>query len=212
MKILKLSVGKMGTNCYLVLSVSKHAAIIDPGADAEKIIEVLEQNSADPAMILLTHGHFDHIGALWELSQCYAVPIYIHEDDAEMLTDPEKSLCSMMNGEFHPITGVNTYKDEDEIAFDELNFRVLHTPGHTKGSSVFLVGEYLFSGDTLFQGGIGRYDFYGGDFDTIKASLQRLAALPGDYIVHPGHGANTTLLQERQGNPYLSVTDHDADF
>ena len=203
MKIIVMQVGMLSVNCYIVVSDSQNAAVIDPGGEAERILDYLQTNKLTLKRILLTHGHIDHIGAVKVLKDRTGAEIYIHDLDAEMLNDPVKNLASPFRMAYQPVSPDHTFSDGSRISLDEITFTVMHTPGHTKGSSVFLTGTTMFSGDTLFQGSIGRTDFYGGDYETMQRSLKKLSELETDYTVLSGHGEKTTLGEEKKYNPYL---------
>lgn len=203
MRIYTLQVGEIGTNCYLAASDAGNAAIVDPGAEPERIAAALERHSLTPRLILLTHGHFDHIGGAEALRQRYHIPLYVHAADAELLSDPAKNGGKGLMGREVTAGCDHLLVDGDRIPLDELEFQVIHTPGHTKGSACFSAEDALLTGDTLFCRGIGRTDLYGGSFPEIRRSLSRLAALEGDRRVFPGHGPATTLDAERAENPYL---------
>lgn len=215
MEIQVKPVGMIQANCYIVSSDSKNAFIIDPGGDAKQLLNNLKQHDLTLKMILLTHGHHDHIAAVWDILEECPVPVYVHSGDKEMLEDIQISLCSMVPVYFHYKTGVEyqTVKDGDKLEMDDLKIEVLHTPGHTKGSCCFVVNQQvMFTGDTLFQGDIGRCDLYGGDYTVMKQSLARLAVLETDYRVYPGHGPATTLLNQKATNPYLGQVSYDDYF
>jgi len=199
-------VGTLGTNCYLIISEKGSAALIDPGAGAEKIAGVLQEKGCTLRCILLTHGHWDHTGGVRRLLEKYpGTECHIGKGDKEMVTD-EKRFAEMLRGarwEDHHIPEAKELADDDKIELDELTLTVMETPGHSLGSVCFICQDSIFSGDTVFQRDIGRCDLYGGCFDTMKASLSKLAALPGDYTVYPGHGSSTTLQFEREKNPYF---------
>lgn len=203
MRIYTLQVGEIGTNCYLAASDAGNAAIVDPGAEPERIAAALERHSLTPRLILLTHGHFDHIGAAEALRQRYHIPLYVHAADAELLSDPAKNGGKGLMRREVTAGYDHLLVDGDRIPLDELEFQIVHTPGHTKGSVCFAAEDALLAGDTLFCRGIGRTDLYGGSFPEIRRSLSRLAALEGDRRVFPGHGPATTLDAERAENPYL---------
>lgn len=203
MKIIVMQVGMLSVNCYIVVSDSQNAAVIDPGGEAERILDYLQTNKLTLKRILLTHGHIDHIGAVKVLKDRTGAEIYIHDLDAEMLNDPVKNLASPFRMAYQPVSPDHTFSDGSRISLDEITFTVMHTPGHTKGSSVFLTGTTMFSGDTLFQGSIGRTDFYGGDYEAKQRSLKKLSELETDYTVLSGHGEKTTLGEEKKYNPYL---------
>lgn len=203
MKIAVMQVGLLNVNCYIVMSEQQNAAVIDPGGEAERILDYLQANRLTLKKILLTHGHIDHIGAVKALKEQTNAEIYIHELDAEMLNDTVKNLAAPFRMDYQSVASDHTFSDGSKITLDEISFTVMHTPGHTKGSSVFLSGTTMFSGDTLFQGLIGRIDFYGGDYEAMQRSLKALGSLETDYTVLSGHGDRTTLDEEKKNNPYL---------
>ena len=194
MEIIPLALGDYMTNCYILRQEnSKECCILDPGYEAGRILSLLEEKQLTPEAILLTHGHFDHVGAVKDLAAETDCEVYISAADL--------SLPPMItNGSLY-YTG--TYPENGSLTIAGLSFRVIPTPGHTPGSVCLMVEDALFSGDTLFAGSCGRTDLPGGSWSSISASLKKLAALPGDYRVFPGHGAATTLEYERRCNPYL---------
>ena len=194
MEITVLTLGGYMTNCYILRQeASSKCLIIDPGYEAGRILSVLQQKQLEPEAILLTHGHFDHVGAVQDLAAETDCDVYIAEADL--------SLPPMItNGKLYY---THTYPASGTLNLAGLAIRVLPTPGHTPGSVCLLVEDTMFSGDTLFQGSCGRTDLPGGSWEQIAAALKTLAALPGDYRVLPGHGGETTLDRERQSNPYL---------
>ncbi len=205
MKVIIAPVGTLGTNCYIAGSESGDAFVVDPGAQPEKLAGILKEQNLTPKYILLTHGHYDHIGGVKGLMEKFPdITLYIGENDKEMLEDASKSYANRWDdGEDHRILGAQTLKEGDTLEVGNLTVSVLDTPGHTKGGVCYLCGDVIFSGDTLFRGDIGRCDLYGGNFDVMKQSLAKLAALEGDYTVYPGHEQSTTLDYERAYNPYL---------
>lgn len=212
MKIAALTVGVIGTNCYLVSDEAGNTAIIDPGAQPEKISAYLEKEHLIPRMILLTHGHFDHIGGVSFLQQRYGIPVCVPADDAEMLDDNQKNGSGAFGFPVTAVSGARLLKDGEEVQAGKLKFVILHTPGHTRGSSCYRIEDALFTGDTLFCGGVGRTDLYGGNLSDLKASVRLLAELPGDFQVYPGHGESTTLAAERAANPYMGRNGYDTLF
>ena len=205
LKIQTFPVGPMGTNCYFLINEnSRKAVIVDPGANAPKILEKIKEKGLNVQYILLTHGHFDHTMALTDLREALHVPVYIHEYDNEMLSDPKKSMLSTFSSEqiIHKPAEVLLH-DGDTIPCGDESIRVMHTPGHTKGSCCFITPAGILSGDTLFDGAAGRYDFYGGNFDALLHSIGRLRDLEGDYKIYPGHGSSSYLSTERNNNPYM---------
>lgn len=195
MKMITLPLGALETNCYVVYDeASRVCALIDPGAMPQVILDTLAKNDLTLQKILLTHAHFDHTGALRALHEKFPdVPIYVNAQDID-------ETLNMSQGN---LVYTDTFLDGDEISMPPLTFRVLATPGHTRGSSCLICGDTIFSGDTLFEGCCGRTDLPGGDGAQMLASLKRLAELPGDYHVLPGHGGDTTLERERRTNYYM---------
>ena len=196
MQIKMMQVGPLGTNCYLLEDEkNKLAAVVDPGGDAPRILSPAQADGVEVKMILLTHAHFDHTGGVAELcASLPGVPVYLHPADA-----------ALVGSDVFPAIGAATvpYEDGDTVQLGELTIQVLHTPGHTPGGVCLLVGDALFTGDTLFYGSMGRTDFAGGSYEDIMASLKRLAQLPGNYQVLPGHMDTTTLDRERKINFYI---------
>lgn len=206
MDIAIIPVGMLGTNCYLLQSEKKSCAIIDPGAQGKKILDIIEKEGLTPRMILLTHGHHDHIGAVKEIAKkCTDIKVYIGADDLELIEDATKNRAAMhfQQTDDYIIKGAETLKDGQELTVDELTIRVVTTPGHTRGGVAYLCRDVMFSGDTLFAGECGRCDLYGGDYEVMKKSLKKLAELEGDYEVYPGHGDSSTLEKERKTNRYM---------
>ena len=195
MRIDKLTVGPIGTNCYIVSpDQGDEALIIDPGAEGDVIRKALGNRRA--AAVLLTHGHFDHTGAL---SAFPGVPIYIHPADEIMLRDPAWSVGDQV-GDLRPRPAAAGFVQEGaRLRLAGLEILVLHTPGHTKGSVCYRIGNALFTGDTLFCQGYGRTDLPGGDFSELMASLKRLLRSDEDLAIYPGHGAGTSIFEERGG-------------
>ena len=193
MKIVTMPVGAYQTNCYMVWGEGDKCVLIDPGYMAGALLEQVEKQGKQLEAILLTHGHFDHVGAVRDIAADTDCKVYLCDQELSL---PESLTAGKL---YH----THTYDDGDTITAAGLTFEVLHTPGHTPGGVCLLCEDVMFSGDTLFAGSIGRTDFPGGDYDTIQASLRRLAQLPKDYKVLPGHGEDTTLDFERKTNPYL---------
>ena len=188
-----LVLGPLGTNCYLVSDgPGSDVIIIDPAARPERIREALGERNV--AAVLLTHGHFDHTGALSAFAD---KPIYIHSLDAPMLSDPHLSVAEMVHDRGVRPPATHTVQGGDVLTLAGLDIRVLHTPGHTPGSVTYRIRGSLFTGDTLFQGSYGRTDFPGGSWQQEMASIRKLMALAGDQPVYPGHGPQTSLEMER---------------
>jgi len=202
LKIDTLPVGSYQTNCYILRDISSHScAIIDPGNESEKILQTVQNLGLQVNAILLTHGHFDHVGAVEEIVRATGCKLWMSESDWSQFPNPTISFFyPLANCDF---TEVSFCEDGEVIHAGGLEFSVLTTPGHTYGSVCFLCEDALFSGDTLFAGSCGRTDLPGGDWNVIRESLARLKELGGDYTVYPGHGESTTLAQERMYNPYM---------
>ncbi len=202
-QITGLMTGPLAVNCYIIVTEQKNAVAIDVGGSVEKVLQYLKENDLQLKKILLTHGHYDHIGGVAELQAATGATVYIHEADAPMLSDNVLNLAQWIVAEpvVAPVTDYEILQDGDVIVQDECMFHVLHTPGHTKGSVCYQMEHTLFTGDTLFRLSRGRTDFPGGSDDELYASLQRLKQLDGDYDVLPGHNETSTLSYERQHNP-----------
>lgn len=204
MKIEMLELGALGTDCYIVSSESKNAVVIDPADEADVILSSIRENGLNLKYILLTHGHFDHTGAVAELIKETGAKVYIHSSDECMLNDEIKNVSYLLPGyKYHSFVADVLVEDGDEIKMDEITFRVMHTPGHTAGSVMYIAEDCIFSGDTIFACGVGRTDFYSGDLKAQRKSLSAIAALDGEYRIFPGHGPDTTLAYEIEENPYL---------
>ena len=205
MNIKTLVVGIVRANCYLVWN-DLACVLIDPGDDAERIETALQQLGKPLKAILLTHGHFDHVGAVKALKERYPqVPVMIGALDEELLLEPErvyKGMLSRIPDSLH-LKADRLLSDGDEINVKGMRFTVIATPGHTKGSVCYLYENAIFSGDTLFRGTCGRFDFYGGDSRAMHDSLATLALLEGDRPVYPGHEGETSLDQERKYNRFM---------
>ena len=204
MNVTYFSVGGLGTNCYIVSDDSGRAAIIDPGGDAQRILDAVQVNNLTVDYILLTHAHFDHIMAVEELSEAMGAQILVGAGDAPMLYDAQLNLSAMVfPSQAVEVTAHRLLFDRETIHIGNTELTVMETPGHTRGSVCYVGDGVLFSGDTLFAGSIGRTDLPGGDMSVLRRSLARLASLDGDLTVYPGHGEETTLAFEKEANPYL---------
>lgn len=198
-----IQVGSFEVNCSLLENEGK-ALIIDPGQEADRIIAALENKGWEPEAILLTHGHFDHINGIPGLLERFPdLPVYVSEEDAEVMSHPMNSLPP----EYSPVTvpAKNLKTDLHNFSFLTFHFSFIPTPGHTPGGVCYFFPQekLLLSGDTLFAGSIGRTDLPGGDMATLMRSLDSLRALPEDTLVIPGHGMTTTIGRELASNPFL---------
>ena len=192
MTITTLPLGLYQTNCY-ILAESDRCLVIDPGDEAGKLLAFLEQNGLTLEAVLLTHGHFDHVGAVKNLAAETDCRVFLCEE--ELALPRTMTAGSLYYTDF--------YKDGDRLTLAGMTFEVLHTPGHTPGSVCLRFGEHLFSGDTLFAGSCGRTDFPGSSPSDMTRSLKRLSQLEEDLKVYPGHGEATTIGEEKRYNPYL---------
>ena len=192
LKIHTLTLGNYQTNTYIIHDESSSdCAVIDPGYAPEHIMTYLQKNGLHLEAILLTHGHFDHVGGVKTMAAQTNCRVFLRAEENTM--PPMFTAGALYSTDEYP----------DRLAIAGLDIMVLHTPGHTPGSVCLLTQDALFSGDTLFAGSCGRTDLPGGDWATIHASLHKLQNLSGDYRVFPGHGETTTLEVERRFNPYL---------
>ncbi len=189
-----LTLGLYQTNCYIVHNAgSKNCIVIDPGYNADTILNRTAVLGLEIQAILLTHGHFDHVGAVRQIAADTDCKVYLHEKELSLPV-------AMTDG---PLYYTDLYSAEGTLRIAELDIKVLPTPGHTPGGVCLLVGDAIFSGDTLFAGSMGRCDFPGSNIFDMRKSLRKLRDLPGDYRVFPGHAESTTLEFERNTNPYL---------
>jgi len=205
LNIKAFSLGPLGTNCYIVYKEAK-ALIIDPGGDAEQVISFLDKNDVEPLCILLTHAHFDHIGAVDELRNHYSIDVYLHENEKEWLTDAELNRSLLFTGVGFTTSAPDHLIEPGSIDIGPFHFDIIHTPGHSPGSVTFIFHDekFIISGDVLFQSGVGRTDLPGGKFSQLVASLrEKIYTLPEDFTVLPGHGGQTNIGIEKKNNPYI---------
>ncbi|WP_042145923.1 MBL fold metallo-hydrolase [Paucisalibacillus sp. EB02] len=205
MKIKSFSLGPLGTNCYILHKGDK-SIIVDPGAEGEKVKRWLSNNNLQPIAILLTHAHFDHIGAVDFLRNYYGIRVYMHKEEKSWLGNPSLNGSILLVGEEITITEPDVLVEPGPFSIEAFQFEVIHTPGHSPGSISFLVvGEkMLISGDVLFQRGIGRTDLPGGNYKFIQDSIRnKLYHLAEETIIYPGHGPVTTIGEEKLLNPFV---------
>lgn len=192
------------TNSYIVAGNKGNAVLIDAPGNAEYILSKLESENLTLKKILLTHGHFDHIGAVADIAEKTGCQVYIHKDDLAKLTDNNYNLLIQFGlDNLKKYDKAIAFDSGDVIKMDELEFRVIHTPGHTAGSCCFVLGDNIFTGDTLFARSIGRTDMPDGNVNDMLNSLKKLVALQGNYKVYPGHMHITDLDYEKKYNSYL---------
>ncbi|MDO8682610.1 MAG: MBL fold metallo-hydrolase [Armatimonadota bacterium] len=205
MKVRRLVVGQLQTNCYIVADDNGDAVIIDPGSDAERIEDVIVSHELTPKYILCTHGHPDHTFAAGRLQAAFNIDTLIHDGDRPLIEQGIGELAFIfdMRSYMEPSLGPSL-TDGQIIQIGSLQLRTIHTPGHTPGGVSFLCGKDVFTGDTLFAGGVGRTDLPGGSERTLLKSIEtRLMILDDDIRARPGHSQETTIGDERQSNPWL---------
>ena len=205
MIIKTLVVGPIMANSFILGCEETHeAAVIDPGDEADRILLTLAESSLNLKLIINTHGHLDHVGANKKLKEVTGAPILIHPLDAPMLNQVASSAAAWGITAFNSPPPDRELQDADEVNFGNIILKVIHTPGHTPGGIALCADNAVFVGDTLFAGSIGRTDFPGGNFETIKKSIQqKLFTMNDDLKVYPGHGPATTIGVERRTNPFV---------
>jgi glyoxylase-like metal-dependent hydrolase (beta-lactamase superfamily II) len=192
MQLIVVPVGYLDTNCYLVFDQNKQTLIIDPGAESEKIIDAIEKNSLQPKQIVVTHAHPDHLSAVNAIKEKYKIPFLLSAVDSQMMEAFAKKWLSMQLP--HPD---KTLIDGEKFGIGEMQFDVIGTPGHSKGGICLYDGVNLFSGDTLFNNGVGRWDLPSGSRTELEDSIfNKLFNLPEETKVYPGHGESTTIGAE----------------
>jgi len=199
-------VGALETNCYLVYCEETRAcAVVDPGAEPERIFPEIFEEELKPVVLINTHGHIDHIGANKEIKDHFGIPIYIHAGDNLMLGKVQQLELSLFLGATDSPPADHFMNDGEEIRIGNGSLRVLHTPGHSPGSVSLLGDGFLLSGDTLFMEGVGRTDLPGGSQKQLEQSIrEKIMTLSDEVVVLPGHGPHTTIGQERTNNPFLT--------
>ncbi len=204
MKILHLTVGMVATNCYIFYDENTmEGAVIDPGDNAKAILKTIEDEKINLKYVLLTHGHFDHILAVHDVVSATGAKLVCNKDDLWLLNKNAMGQFKSFAKNFKETPVDIEAEDGTEIKVGGLTAKYISTPGHTPGSSVILVEDVMFTGDTLFRRECGRCDLEGGDFPTILRSLKKLYNMQGDYKVLPGHDAFSTLEEEREYNRYM---------
>lgn len=208
MKWSQIPLGIMQTNCYIIENPEGTCLIFDPGSEGKKLISWLNENKLKPKAILLTHAHFDHIGAVDEVREFFNIPVYLHKNEKNWLADP------MLNGSYHFTKGHTHVKSadylltgEEKMKLEPFEFTIYETPGHSPGSvSYYFENDgVVVSGDALFKGSIGRTDLVEGNHSQLLKSIHdKLLTLPEETIVMPGHGPTTTIEEEMESNPFLN--------
>ncbi|MCK5125472.1 MAG: MBL fold metallo-hydrolase [candidate division Zixibacteria bacterium] len=206
MKITNIVVSMFETNCYLIYDeISKECAIIDPGAEAERIIAQIEKSQLIPRVLLLTHGHGDHCGAVGDILEKYDIPFYAGQGEEALLLNAELNMSAAIGIPVVCPEPTKLLTDTDTVSFGGITFSVIQTPGHSPGGVCYLSEKHLICGDTLFYGSIGRTDFPGCSTEKLVESIvNKLLCLPEDTICYPGHGPETTIGFEKSNNPFLT--------
>lgn len=190
------------TNSYIISDEDKNCVIVDPEGRTEQYIRYISENELKPVYILLTHAHFDHIGAMEGLRNEYSVQVLAGADEKKVLEDPNINLTTMI-GQGKSFRADRYLSDGEEFTAGSMSFKTIFTPGHTCGSVCYICGDIMVAGDTLFMGSCGRTDFPTGDWGKMNESLQMLKNMKGDYKVLSGHGPATTLETERRTNMFM---------
>ncbi|MFK2824358.1 MBL fold metallo-hydrolase [Bacillus sp. B190/17] len=205
---IQLPLGALQTNCYILSNQAKECIVFDPGAEGEKLVQWLNKNDLKPLAILLTHAHFDHIGAVEQVRQAFNIPVYLHKEEEDWLVNPALNGSARFQlGEVSGQPADYLLKDEASLEIGSFSFQLFHTPGHSPGSVSYFFeeGNVLFAGDTLFMGSIGRTDLPGGNHEQLLKSIHdHLLTLPEEVIVLPGHGPATMIGDEMESNPFLN--------
>ena len=203
--IFNYQTGPYGVNTYLVHDSQKNAFIVDPGGFSSELIQKADELRLNVQYIILTHGHADHIGGVPDFEAVYpGIKIVSNEIEAKILANPKYNGTLRICGKEVSVICDILVKDEEHLKIGEMDLRFMMTPGHTPGSMSFTLGNVVFSGDTLFQGSIGRTDFVGGDYDAIINSIKtKLYTLPDYMIVLPGHMVPTSIKEEKENNPFV---------
>lgn len=200
-----MSLGELGTNCYIVYRHNK-ALIIDPGGEEQKIINFLEKKNLNPQAILLTHAHFDHIGGVDALRAHYNIDVYLHEAEAHWLEEPQLNRSTAFMRKEVITQPPEYFLNPGTMNLSSFQFEILHTPGHSPGSVSFVFSDYEFviSGDVIFKQGIGRTDLPGGSMKELENSIRKkLYQLTDSYTIYPGHGLQTSIGEEKSNNPFV---------
>ena len=205
LKIETMTVGMAQSNCYIVHNETE-AIIVDPGGEQARIEQTIERLDIKPIAILLTHTHYDHIGALEGIRDTYNVPVYVAAEENNWLMDPMKNLSGYVGESITTRPAEEELLIGDEMTIGEFTFKVLPTPGHSPGgvSFVFMDGDFVITGDALFGGSIGRTDFPGSNHEQLLTSIrEQLFTLPEHYTIYPGHMGRSTIGHEKNYNPFF---------
>jgi glyoxylase-like metal-dependent hydrolase (beta-lactamase superfamily II) len=203
MLIKNVVVGPLSVNCFIIADEkTKKAIVVDPGDEPDMIMDIIKKNNLIVEYIICTHGHFDHVGAVSDIKKETGAKVLIHKEEL-VIYNAALDMAAFWGYNIDPLPEPDGFvKDEDIIDIGDLQFKVLHTPGHSPGGICLYSNNILITGDTLFEGSVGRTDFYGGDAGKLKQSFKRLMELPDDTRVLPGHGPETTIGREKRENMF----------
>lgn len=203
MEVYAYPAGIYQANCYIVNAGLGEGFVVDPGGDCDGILKIIKDKKISVKFIILTHGHFDHIGAVKCLKERLHIPVYMNKKDAYMVNSKNSGVPFFKEGiEQFEIDGF--LSDNDKLKVGEKEITIYETPGHTPGGISIFVGNAVFTGDTLFCGSVGRSDFAGGSYEAIMRSIkEKIMILPDYTIVYPGHGPSTTIGEQKESNPFL---------
>lgn len=207
MRVEQIPLGSLSTNCYIV-SDGEQAIIIDPSGEGDKIIKKASEMKVKPSAILLTHAHFDHIGALDFVRDYFQVPVYIHEQESNWLEDANLNGSALFGIGQVKARKADYLLPTNSIQFGNVSIEIRHTPGHSPGGVAFVFhdAQFVIGGDSLFAGAIGRTDLPGGSFEQLVQSIkEQFYTLPDEYIVYPGHGPETNIKKEKESNPFVNI-------
>lgn len=208
LQIITLPVGPGQANCYLIFNEeNKETLIVDPGGEPAKIKSIVDELTAVPLAILLTHTHYDHIGAVDEIRDYYDIPVYVAAKEQEWLTEPNKNLSALLGQAVTARAADYLFEPEETIEIADFTIKVVATPGHSPGgvSFIFEEDEFVITGDALFAGSVGRTDLPGSEPNKLLDGIRKqLFILPENYTVYPGHGGQTTIADEMTTNPFFN--------